>query len=1062
MKKFISAILLMAAMVLSVSTFVSCNDLKEDIEKVTTDTTALQQEVAGLKTALGTANDNVAKAQDAADDALDAAQDAQGDADAAAQAAEDLKNALANLASEKAIRDAIANALKNVEDAIKTLEGEDDKLYAEIEKINASLKSFVETKDLPDFSKFLTAEDIEGLATETALKELEGKITTLQNTIKNYNDLITEAEVNELLKDYVKKEDLASQLAELNKLLGENGEIATIKNKLTEIEEYLDTEYKLSLKSFAENVANTALKSIAYVPHTLDSKLNEFEGGFVSIVRPKSATAPTTWDFVMSNCVPFEYRINPAGAADTFMNKYELSFLDLTVNTRADESTPLLSVVDTPAGKEEVVGGEGAVIVWAKANKNLNNESAGGIVNNKANLVALRASLIENENIIVSDYVAVADTDLDDFVIKNKKVQAAGKEDTHFNVAWYNTTDKPYAADGAGFYEEADAIEGTPVELPFNGTINLNDYVYTSSAKLANLNLGTAVKDTLDNAYPCVPVSYKFTKVAEYKLGDSDTDQQKFIELDPKVNGKVTVKNWGTGDFTTQFVAVGKTPVVRVDALVGVDDPATADDERVAIKSAYIKIKIVKNGTKPVEYKGHDTKEFTYTKLPSKGFETANIHTGTTKADYTDAITWEEITTNVLAQQNIDLHHSLFTEVYDVNNIAHAAEYTYINGKAVTDPDEKVIPGNAIEYQVIDPTSTSTFTSCVGYSINSYIQENCSGKVTYTINPKAGTFAEYYPVITVVMTFDVEHVAAWPARDTDYTVLETAEVGDYKYNETEKLIQIVKGYDKKTNGEFAWSFETHLKEAFKPLATGATNACGNNHGALQYKLTNDIDDENKEDRATLTDEDSFVNATINLNVTKNSDEILNNYAFNDYEDAGTLVDEPADLVWKESTMDIPVTMYSVLDNGNKCEMTYYVRFVNPFSIEIKDIVLETIGEKVSAKVADYLVIKLNGELVWDGKNEYEMAGVPVTHDFSIVYNADVMTDNIMGVNEDTPDVNRLNWDREYINWNNGGTKLNFDKKLNVAVYGYNEHVGWFKVAENGGNDKVTLKASSNN
>ena len=87
MKKFFSAFLLMTAMVLSVGTFVACNDLTEVMETVQTQATsnaaaikALGDQITALQQALATANGEIEKAKAAGEEAKAAAAQAKADA----------------------------------------------------------------------------------------------------------------------------------------------------------------------------------------------------------------------------------------------------------------------------------------------------------------------------------------------------------------------------------------------------------------------------------------------------------------------------------------------------------------------------------------------------------------------------------------------------------------------------------------------------------------------------------------------------------------------------------------------------------------------------------------------------------------------------------------------------------------------------------------------------------------------------------------------------------------------------------------------------------------------
>ena len=129
MKKFFSAILLMTMMVFSVGTFVSCNDLVNEIEDVKGQTTeqaaaikALENEIAALETALATAQKAADDAKAAANDAKAAAAQATADAIADAKAqVEALKTALETAIAEKADKSEVDAMAKDVEAALAVI-----------------------------------------------------------------------------------------------------------------------------------------------------------------------------------------------------------------------------------------------------------------------------------------------------------------------------------------------------------------------------------------------------------------------------------------------------------------------------------------------------------------------------------------------------------------------------------------------------------------------------------------------------------------------------------------------------------------------------------------------------------------------------------------------------------------------------------------------------------------------------------------------------------------------------------------------------------------------------
>lgn len=96
MKKFFSAFLLMAAMAFSVSTFVACNDVVDDIEDVKAQTTQNAAAIESINAKIAELEADIAAAQKAADDAMAAGQAAkaaaeQAEANAIAYATEKLE-----------------------------------------------------------------------------------------------------------------------------------------------------------------------------------------------------------------------------------------------------------------------------------------------------------------------------------------------------------------------------------------------------------------------------------------------------------------------------------------------------------------------------------------------------------------------------------------------------------------------------------------------------------------------------------------------------------------------------------------------------------------------------------------------------------------------------------------------------------------------------------------------------------------------------------------------------------------------------------------------------------
>lgn len=213
MKKFFSAILLMAAMAFSVSTFVSCNDLTNEMEDVKAQATqnaaaidALETQITALQSALATAQATADAAKKAGEDAAAAAAQAKADAIKEAKAEceivkaaleakiAEVNTALAGKASKEELQAAIDQATAGLNDLAATL-------GAKIEGIEAGLNKMATVAQLNEEVAKLLAADQELALQIAALKAysdttyatveeaeaIREELTNLAN--ENYNEL---------------------------------------------------------------------------------------------------------------------------------------------------------------------------------------------------------------------------------------------------------------------------------------------------------------------------------------------------------------------------------------------------------------------------------------------------------------------------------------------------------------------------------------------------------------------------------------------------------------------------------------------------------------------------------------------------------------------------------------------------------------------------------------------------------------------------------------------------------------------------------------------------------
>ena len=943
MKKFFSAILLMAAMVFSVSTFVACNDLVDDVEAVKSQTTQNAADIAAINAQLVVLEKGIADAKQAAADAKSFAEQC-----AAAAKAEALQAVADYAKSNDAEIATIKGMIEGIDARLSTLEGEVDeqaKAIAAIDTQIATLKKYAED----EFAKIIA------------------ELKTIKANIQANADNIT-----------------ALQQA-----------LEQVQQQITAINEELDV-----LESLVYNV----LKSIAYIPSKIDDQLNEIEDGFHSIMR--CTEDDLAYDYVTSNCVTFTYRVNPANAE---VKAEELSFIAIGVETRA-EAADVFEVVRTERSGDRLA-------VTVKSKTNIPGDDKTGLNGTEAKLVALKVS---NENYtIVSDYTAVADTDVYGYVIRNAK---NANKPAFFNTHWHDNVTADYVGN-LKFYPTSTE---NPVELVYTGTVDLANYVETYCTK---------IDAVLDNKYTCVDVDYTFSLVDKYiSPVDKVTDQQQFVVLNGSVL-EVKPNNEIADAEAAKIVAVGKTPVVKVVASV----------DGKAIAQAYIKVDIVEEPfvaptVKPaitVDVNKGAAKKYLYNEVYSKD-ATVSAPWDTKSSDY---MTWTDFTVNVLAKNEVYMSNEQFIAVYDVDAATRTAVYTSVNGTASTAAIAAGIGYDADPYAAGETTTTWT-----GYYVNSLIQENCEGTVTITIPVRKDANLGYnsneykYPeAINLVYKFAVEHETVLPELNDLYSADE---------------LVVVKGH-RTDDSKFVWSYEEYLHEAFD--LTTYNNVCSPHHTELRFKEAHaSAVIENRAPAGTPL-KDMWQYDVISLDIDGANDVLETNILADfttvaNYDAAGTMrtID---DLVWDANGyVDVPVTLYTVLDNGNECAYTYTVRFVNPFAVTLADAVLATDTDGTTYNVLNDVVVTFDGTPVYENGAYTTLATdlhLTIWSEYSVL-GATVHEEVAKGTNEYLYGAKNL-WlhstDAGNIYWNNGGTRLLQDVTCNATIYVKCPHIGWFTVAQ---------------
>ncbi len=324
MKKFFSAILLMAAMAFSVSTFVSCNDLIEDVEKVTdqagTNAEAiktLQGQVATLESGLASANAAIDAAKKAADAAAEAAATAKKEA-----IEEALTQAKALL---EAAQKANADEMAKINEAVKELAGKVEAVAGRVTTLEGALESVkLQIAALEEFKKNAEAKHAE---IEAAIEALDTLKAELEAMIEEF-----EGSIDATVKEMV------------------NAEIA----KITELVNGIDPKLN-NLKSLASALASQ-IQSITFVPTTAGMNITQL--GQVKLTgwneAAKKNVVQTNKDvkYVLAT-----YEVMPKGALEA-LEASDLKFVSVKTKAVAEAKRFDVKIVekDIESGRMIVLG----------------------------------------------------------------------------------------------------------------------------------------------------------------------------------------------------------------------------------------------------------------------------------------------------------------------------------------------------------------------------------------------------------------------------------------------------------------------------------------------------------------------------------------------------------------------------------------------------------------------------------------------------------------------------------------------------------------------------------
>ncbi len=549
MKKIFSAILLMAAMAFSVSTFVSCNDLIEDVEKVTdqagTNAEAiktLQGQVATLESGLASANAAIDAAKKAADAAAEAAATAKKEALEALKA--EAEALLAKIEANAADIEDVEAEVADLAEKVKGVEGQVETNTAAIEAIKVQIAA------LEAFKKNAEAKHAE---VEAAIKALQALKTDIE---ANKTDIAAVKKELEKLTDDVKAID--AKLVTLTKSLRSLVFVPELYVDGVEGDkyEYAEGEYKMESK----------LENKAYIS---DDKgvLTEFAKG--TIIDWPVATDKAK-GYLLPSVQDMYYHLNPSNADVTAA---EWGFLAATpdfVETKATRPAVITpSVVGTPAAEDGVL----KVLYKVSTPQDLYNKAD----DKKLSVAALQATF--EDYAVTSDYATII-PETQTFQALAYTAASGYKSNETCNTELYKTL--------------AGAITNPyTVNLVYNaGPTNLAELInihYTAVFNETAVESGKHLTMTLKEAADLYGFNLVFQEIP-YKSGMHQTEEDKYLDLTAEgmatpqyVDASGNSQNIAKGDETVPGrSAIGRRPLVLAKLMNG---------DRVVL-AGYIKLEI--------------------------------------------------------------------------------------------------------------------------------------------------------------------------------------------------------------------------------------------------------------------------------------------------------------------------------------------------------------------------------------------------------------------------------------------------------------------------------------
>lgn len=478
-----------------------------------------------------------------------------------------------------------------------------------------------------------------------------------------------------------------------------------------------------------------------------------------------------------------------------------------------------------------------------------------------------------------------------------------------------------------------------------------------------------------------VKPTYKLTFPATYLGEDGKTNQQQFVSFDAET-GELSVDDAWLAQSSRP--AIGRTPVIFVESFVkntkGVD---------VKVAQCWLKVNIVGEKAEINDlYVSVAPATIEYSEIPDEGEDIV--------------LGWEQVNTDILAE--LGLTYTEFTSLYNVNASDLTLTFYDANGKKLDEAPEGV---EANLEGLLEPTATNAAI----VTITDKADENLKGSVEVVI-PSVEPKSRGNVIVT--FTYTVKHDHIWPAFSKNYL-----KPG------TDNTVQ-VKG--KLDEAGTKWVMQSTIAEHFAGYLQDYADEYGKdaqNHGPIQFALMPLV---NGVPVSVALPESAW---PTNAKIQEGAEVTGTDYTDQEIALTAPLVDSKTYVL----------TAYTLLDNGNYCEMYYNVEFISPFEVVGKDIDLKTlIAEASTEDVQELLVVKdLDGKTVYEkgkvteyGADTYKLTDADFTFEYALLFNEDNDAYNPKNdFSKDGHDYLTINGSE--ISWYNGGTTLQQDMHAGYSI-----------------------------